>query len=161
MNARLPVVVLLVLLTSCAGIGELKPPTVDVDVETICEEIVPDEVYAGSPATKRIKWENDWTDDVLAGFKAAYIYPYPWFYRGQYSGENVNLLYSKKDFPAVKKIVKMDEQGNIRDVTWYWYNVKLVIEPEPSRFETDRFGTKLPYHKVVKATCILHKTKKE
>ncbi len=159
--------IILVLLISCAPVIEYKTPKSevsesDIDEEKVCEEIVPAEVYAGSPVTRRIKWENDWTDDVLTGFKAAYIYPYHWFHRGQYSGENVNLLYSTKDFPAVKKIVKMDEQGNIRDVTWYWYNVKLVVEPEASRIETDpRFGIKLPYHKVVKATCVLHKTRKE
>lgn len=158
--------ILLVLLISCVPVAEYtelksETPKNELNLEKVCNEIVPDEVYDGSTASAKIAWENGWTTDTYAGFGENYLRPYPWFRQGQYSGENVNLWYSNQDFPAVKKIVNIDEQGNIRDVAWYWYDVRLVIAPEASRFETDRFGTKYPYHEVVKATCTLHKVRKE
>ncbi len=158
--------IFLVLLISCVPVIDYNTPKSElpktsIDVEKVCEEIVPDEVYDGSTASAKIGWDNGWIADVYQGFGENYWRAYPWFHKGQYSGENVNLWYSTNDFPAVKRIVNTDEQGNIRDVTWYWYNVKLVIEPEASRFETDRFGTKYPYHRVVKATCTFHKLREE
>lgn len=137
---------------------------------SVCEEIVPEEVYIGEPLGRKVEWKNDWTPDVYPGFRIESI-SIPQLHRfrkGQYSGENVNWYYTTEPLDAVKKMVNLDEKGNIKSVNWYWYKVSLVLEGTPSKYVDVKYGwvpnekpTKLPYHKVISAKCELFKQRSE
>lgn len=136
----------------------------------VCDEIVPEDFYIGEPVGRKVEWKNEWTDNIYPGFRVEDISipPLHRFRKGQYSGENVNWYYTTKSLDAVKKIVDLDEKGNIKSVNWYWYKVDLVLEGTPSKYVDVTYGwvpnekpTKLPYHKVISAKCELFKQRAE